>query len=814
MANIQKTHLPDNEDLEAESIRRFELYQAIKTEHERRKGDLKQTLEREKTRVQKETRDAKHLLEERLGTHVKEHNAAVNDENRQYRADLTDLRRQSSRETRPGHSPSTEEMEAEEIRLFEAFQRARTEHGRRMNRLNQDVESRKEYIRGKMQERDERLPHRLAEASNTTPKRRNFLIVQQRTPPRQQQRKALRQRGHSRTESRALGNRANFLSHKRLYVEPNVQGRRSEICLFVVVVLPLNNNNLPLLLRRHRQTSSLRLLRTDLHSLTKLTQIIKDDGTKLGQPSSRRKGRRELRSNFQRDSEAQARSGTSKHTRRRRSEGPSPDPDTPVAKKQKTRRTILFDEVNAETKDWRFEEISIIVEYPPKSNIWYILRCQQCGPVFFTVQGAGQHLSGRTHGSSRRWGEAVKQLGVHVVDCDAKKARRNNDAFEIACLQGHNPKRRLDRAPWRFHGSCRDKTTASRQEDEIEDLTDSELNLVDDEYVPSDEEIDDFIPEKESQKQPFLGVAEPVAGELYQAYWGADDTWYLVTVLPLGGFQEIGIAGHLQDLDLRFNIPSCYEVERDSFHIIGWKDGFIDGGSCVTERKFPCLFFSEDFKIPLTGELGLPGGRLYAWLSAQDLRQIDYRQPGAHNAKSSGCIAAENFRKRVAAMRDPRPAAQPEADMVGQNPGSRSEEQQHGHNAPHDDSNAKTIIGVRQELQGGSSSLRSLKSDQQGQMPASNHLRQGPTALRMPRWDSKQEKKVYCEVWVRILAWGSVSRAGGGESKDLDDTGGVHHEISSLSSGQAPKDGLPVALWITVDSMDIFMSLISLGCLW
>ncbi|KUI57198.1 hypothetical protein VP1G_04519 [Cytospora mali] len=778
MANMQQTHLPSNKDLEAESIRRFELYQALKTEHQRRKGDLKQTLEREKTRVQKESQDAKHHLEEQLVRHVKEHNAEVNDEDRQYHKDLTDFRRQSSRETRPGHSPSTEEMEAEETRLFEAFQRVRTEHGRRMNRFNRDVESRKEDIRAKMQELDERLPRCLAEYTALLEKEDQRYKTELKEFQRQRVQEYPTESSlqHNPSKARPLHHPAENTaqvtaaesssaarSPQNLEQSPGQSRQISEpqksLCGTKRPGSPLTN--LPIRRPPPQQQQQPPILA----SSPAASQQPKTTQDRSSQPLKTHPSSRTMAQDW-----ASPRAGEKIGGR---SEGPSPDPDIPVAKKQKTMRTILFDEVNAETKDWRFEEISIIVEYPIKSNMWYILRCQQCGLVLFTTQGAGQHLSGRTHGSTRRWGEAVKQLGVHVVDCDAKKARRNNDAFELACLQGHNPKRRLDGAPWRFHGSCHDKPTASRQEDEIEDMPDSELDLIDDGYVPSGEEIDEFMLEKESQKQPFLGVAEPVAGELYQAYWGADNTWYLVTVLPLGGFQEIGIAGHLQDLDLELKIPPCYEVDGDSFHIIGWKDGFNDGGSCVTEREFPCFFFSVDFEVPLTGEFGLPNGRHYAWMSAKDLRQIDYSQPGAHNANSSGRIAAENFRKRVAAMGDPRPAAQPEADMVGQSPGSRSEEQQHGHNASHEDSNAKTVHGVHQELQGGSMDVAMTTEVFKG---ASSSTRCLTVKLG------------------GVLAWGSISRAGGGESKNVDDTGGVHHEISSLPSGQAPKDGPPVAL--------------------
>ncbi|ROW01759.1 hypothetical protein VSDG_02206 [Cytospora chrysosperma] len=119
MENAKPVHSPTTEELEAYSVRRFEAYQAIKTEHEQRKDDLKQNLEREERRINDEVQEAKPRLEEQLEVHKRIYAAAIEDESQKYHSELKEARRTNSPETRPEHTLSIEKMEAEETRLFQ-----------------------------------------------------------------------------------------------------------------------------------------------------------------------------------------------------------------------------------------------------------------------------------------------------------------------------------------------------------------------------------------------------------------------------------------------------------------------------------------------------------------------------------------------------------------------------------------------------------------------------------------------------------------------------------------------------------------------
>ncbi|ROW10945.1 hypothetical protein VMCG_01375 [Cytospora schulzeri] len=824
---MEQVDSPSNEELEAEAVRRFEEYQAIKTKHQRRKNDLEQTLEREKRRIDGEVQSMRDQLEEELQGHIKDHAAAVDDERRRYHAELKEARRQSGPGRQPDHTPSTEEMEAEEMRLFEAFQRMRTAHEKQVNSLQQILGIKRVSIQERMGELRKRTTPSLAghtarmemenlrymaelrefrrqrsqgcpaesnlqysnpngqplargspAAENTTHDLPAEGSVTARSFPSQEQSPGQPQHGaesrHSLGGTKALGSPLRGLTPQQ-QEEVHLPSSSSS------VIQQPNTAQTPPANPSHIQSDRRGRWHTFGPELGPASGVTGADPAtppppssvpgggldtaqcpqhRSGEPRSIEKAPTgdlhvktpESRPNLLLDRDAQAEPGTSKRAYGNRSEGLSPEPGRPATKKHKTTKTILFNEVNAEMKDWRVEEIYIIIEYPVKSNKWYILRCQKCGLICFTAQGAAKHLSGKTHGAERRWDLAVEELGVQVVDCGEEKARRNNAAFEEACKQGHQPKSRLDRRTWASNGSRHHGSIASCGRDRGVGWPKGWLDDSDSDYVPSDGEVHEPIPKGEQESEPFLGVAEPVAGELYQVYWEEDETWYPVTVLPLGSLREIGIAGNLRDLGLILTIPSCYEVGGDGFDIVGWKPHVQASGPPASERQFPCLFFDEDFEVPLTGRFAPPDGPHYAWLSAKDLRYIDYRQPGGHIINTAGRTAAKNFRKRLMMMRDPRPAAQPEADMVGQGSISMPRDQDRGHAVSSEDARADKTSVVHQRLQGGSTSPVLLELDRptdQDQRQAPIQSRQGPTALKATPSGPREKEKVYCRSWIR-----------------------------------------------------------------
>lgn len=146
MADAHRAHSPSNEELEVDAVSRFTSYTAIKAEHEQRKRDLQQAWDDEKKKIQNNMQFIKDQQEKQLQRHHREYAAAIEDENRQYHADLKASSRPIRPVTRPEHSPSIGEMEEEESARMKAFQRAKQEHERRVDGLDQTFRRGKEDI--------------------------------------------------------------------------------------------------------------------------------------------------------------------------------------------------------------------------------------------------------------------------------------------------------------------------------------------------------------------------------------------------------------------------------------------------------------------------------------------------------------------------------------------------------------------------------------------------------------------------------------------------------------------------------------------
>jgi len=102
-------------------------------------------------------------------------------------------------------------------------------------------------------------------------------------------------------------------------------------------------------------------------------------------------------------------------------------------------RTVTFEAVyqqgQAEHKD-------TIVEFPPESGQWYILKCEEHEVRFNQrpLKGAAKHLNGRDHGHhNRSYDLAIKELGYRVIGCDKQKAELNNRLVESAFASGYRP---------------------------------------------------------------------------------------------------------------------------------------------------------------------------------------------------------------------------------------------------------------------------------------------------------------------------------------------------------------------------------------
>lgn len=183
-------------------------------------------------------------------------------------------------------------------------------------------------------------------------------------------------------------------------------------------------------------------------------------------------------------------------------------------------------------------------------------------------------------------------------------------------------------------------------------------------------------PKVGQQPHPSPIVWEPVPGEIYQAYWASDHSWYPVAVLPWGDLSEVGLAGSLDETVLfKEQLPTCFAVEdsQDGLRIVGWKRDFELHRRRDSEREFPCMFFGGISAVLSRDEEPSRPIHNLAWVEAKHLRPINYRHPDGHMFNETGLDEAKAFRERVVMLKS-KATGEPRTDRRPENPMSSTVE--------------------------------------------------------------------------------------------------------------------------------------------
>lgn len=113
------------------------------------------------------------------------------------------------------------------------------------------------------------------------------------------------------------------------------------------------------------------------------------------------------------------------------------------------------------------------------------------------------------------------------------------------------------------------------------------------------------------QQEPFSSVIDPLAGDVYRAYWQPTKTWFVAIVLLIGDFDSIGMSGSITETGLFKYIPVCYCFDKQARRITGWQKGYETGGPHAFKRKFPIMYLDDSLGIPLSGHFKMPEKDLF-----------------------------------------------------------------------------------------------------------------------------------------------------------------------------------------------------------
>lgn len=307
-------------------------------------------------------------------------------------------------------------------------------------------------------------------------------------------------------------------------------------------------------------------------------------------------------------------------------------PDEVVATEQQsekrpsTRRSMTFDEVY-QNGDAKYKHI--IVEYPPESGEFYILKCDDHGVHFGAnpLAGAAKHLASRMHDNqSKNYSVAIDALGFRVIGCTSELAQLNNKAVEYASQHGYKPvnllqlsvgkRARFVEANPEFASSFPTPIPSSLASPAVVTpvpVTAPPLSRetaspamapppLRDTSTPSPvkdrrRSLHARTPSDRSTRSAVL-IPDPKPGSLYKGFW-KDKRHYPVMVLPVeeANFYSVGLGGTLADTKLLKDVPPCYKLGKTAggkIKLERWAPGYEDGGPMVKQRQVPVMYFDRD----------------------------------------------------------------------------------------------------------------------------------------------------------------------------------------------------------------------------
>lgn len=239
----------------------------------------------------------------------------------------------------------------------------------------------------------------------------------------------------------------------------------------------------------------------------------------------------------------------------------------------------------------------IIVQFPPNSRKFYILRCDEHGVHFgeHPLRGAAKHLASAQHGKMcKAHATAIAVLGHLVIDCTQELADLNNAEVLEAFQKGYRP----------FNANNLSQTKRAELGYPPLDSPNTQKAAA---QRAGNYGTPEASPSASSAKFRIqsTGIAYPSSARFYVALGPRGEVKYPALILPLGDLTPAGVKGTLAATGIfrgfsdggkqpgMPDLPKCYEYERVDGRIAGirgWATGYGAGGPLVKKREFPVLY--------------------------------------------------------------------------------------------------------------------------------------------------------------------------------------------------------------------------------
>lgn len=295
------------------------------------------------------------------------------------------------------------------------------------------------------------------------------------------------------------------------------------------------------------------------------------------------------------------------------------------AKAPATIKWMRYDQVRSNAiKDGHWDTV---VEWPRSSGQFWVLFCAQHNMHFKTqaLIAAAKHVNGSEHKAPNKdYSTALIEIGYYISDCNEERARIHNAEVQEKLDRGYQPSNRF----------------AGRKKAE---------NL----------DISDVASSKPPQPQPSertkrQTITKPKPFHVYHCYF-EKQYW---ACLILDWDEQIAACPFdtLEETQLflkRAQPPQCYN--RTNKKIIGWAEGYEDGGPKVHHRNFPIMYFDGQNNVGWAPASHLSKMDLTVVPKGEQYPETSYHEARQWIATAAGYKTWEEYRASGVEIRKPTP---------------------------------------------------------------------------------------------------------------------------------------------------------------
>lgn len=281
-----------------------------------------------------------------------------------------------------------------------------------------------------------------------------------------------------------------------------------------------------------------------------------------------------------------------------------------------------------------------IVEWPSSSGQFWVIFCAQHNMHFkmHALIAGAKHVNGSLHGTlNKEYSTALIEIGYYIPDCNKERARSHNAEVQEKLDNGYKPCNRLEAKMKAKRLALSDRAS----------------------HIPPKP--------KASARTKCHSIIKPKPFHVYYCYF-EKQYW---ACLILGWDKQMDGCPYktLEETRLfrkKAQPPECYL--HTSKKILGWEEGYEDGGPKIDLREFPIMYFDGKNHVGWAPAMDLTKMDLMAAPKGEEYPESSYNEARQWIATTAGYDTWEEYRTSGVNIRKPTPAAMSEGQSPSLHP--------------------------------------------------------------------------------------------------------------------------------------------------